>query len=375
LFAQSPPEELHLEQDHWTAWNPPSEFPEGSQVYVVQPGDTLWDLAQENFGDPYLWPQLWERNQYILDSHWIYPGDPLIMSVEVVPIDTLADAAIVEEPVSMDGSMDDSMGEEDMRFARASMAPSPLGTETDMYCSGFIAAADKSFPHEIVGSEAAALAPSIYGAKQRQTLEGKFGVINTLKSGLSTSDIVYVDGGRSAGMSAGSTYTMVSREEVVRHPLSGVRMGHFYRHLGRARILSVQPETAMAEIMHSCNPAEIGTLLMPFVPEPVPMARRAEMRPVNMPASDSAIESAGSIVHADHSLISLSAGNVVFIDRGAAQDVTPGDMFTIYRLNSPGLPAVVLGELAVLSVQDETAMAKILSSRYTIRLGDRVDPK
>jgi hypothetical protein len=50
-------------------------------------------------------------------------------------------------------------------------------------------------------------------------------------------------------------------------------------------------------------------------------------------------------------------------------------MFTIYRLNSPGLPAVVLGELAVLSVQDETAMAKILSSRYTIRLGDRVDPK
>jgi hypothetical protein len=346
---------------------------------VIQPGDTLWDLAQKNFGDPYLWPQLWERNQYILDSHWIYPGDPLIMSVEVVPIDALADAALAEEALSLDGSMDDSMddsmGEEDLRFTRASMAPSPLGSESDMYCSGFIAASDKSFPHEIVGSEAAALAPSIYGAKQRQTIEGKFGVINTLKSGLSTSDIIYVDGGRSAGMSAGSTYMMVSRQEVVRHPLSGVRMGHFYRHLGRARILSVQEETAMAEIMHSCNPAEIGALLMPFVPEPVPMARRTEMRPVNLPASDAVLESAGAIVHADNSLISLSAGNVVFIDRGASQDVTPGDMFTIYRLNNPGLPAVVIGELAVLSVQDDTAMAKIISSRYTVRLGDRVDPK
>ena len=109
LFAQSPPEDLHLEQDHWTAWDPPSEVPEGTQVYVVQPGDTLWDLAQSNFGDPYLWPQLWERNQYILDSHWIYPGDPLFMSVEVVPLDALAEAGVVQESMSMDGSMDGSM--------------------------------------------------------------------------------------------------------------------------------------------------------------------------------------------------------------------------------------------------------------------------
>ena len=81
------------------------------------------------------------------------------------------------------------------------------------------------------------------------------------------------------------------------------------------------------------------------------------------------------IVHADRNFLSLAAGQVVFIDRGAADDVTPGDMFTIYRLNNPGLPAVVLGELAVLSVQDSTAMAKVLSSRYTIRVGDRLDRK
>ena len=73
----------------------------------------------------------------------------------------------------------------------------------------------------------------------------------------------------------------------------------------------------------------------------------------------------------DHSLMSLGEGEVVFIDRGAAHDVTPGDVYTIYRLNNPGLPAVVLGELAVLSVHDDTSVAKILSSRYTVRVGDR----
>ena len=131
----------------------------------------------------------------------------------------------------------------------------------------------------------------------------------------------------------------------------------------------------MAEIMHSCHPAEIGAELMPFVQEPVPLGRRTGLRPVNMPASDTTLESGATIVHVDQNFVSLGQGAVVFIDRGAADDVTPGDMYTIYRLNNPGLPAVVLGELAVLSVRDSTAMAKVLTTRYVVRVGDRLDPK
>ena len=56
-------------------------------------------------------------------------------------------------------------------------------------------------------------------------------------------------------------------------------------------------------------------------------------------------------------------------------DVTPGDIYTIYRMNRPGLPPVVLGELAVLSVHSRSSVAKILRSRYTIFVGDRIDPK
>ncbi len=42
--ATTPPRELHLVGDHWTAWEPPVP-PEGVQVHVVVRGDTLWDLA------------------------------------------------------------------------------------------------------------------------------------------------------------------------------------------------------------------------------------------------------------------------------------------------------------------------------------------
>ena len=68
LAADTPPKTLHLVGDHWTAWDPPTPAP-GTTPYIIVRGDTLWDLANKQNGNPYLWPQLWERNQYIKDAH------------------------------------------------------------------------------------------------------------------------------------------------------------------------------------------------------------------------------------------------------------------------------------------------------------------
>ena len=94
LAADQPPGNLHWTGDHWTAWELPAAAPEGAKVHVVKPGDTFWALAKQNLGNPYLWPQLWEKNQYVLDAHWIYPGDPLLLDVAVQPA---ADAATTAE--------------------------------------------------------------------------------------------------------------------------------------------------------------------------------------------------------------------------------------------------------------------------------------
>ncbi len=375
LLAQDPPTNLHLEGDHWTAWNPPEQMPEGAEIYIIQRGDTLWDLAATFLGDPYLWPQIWERNQYILDAHWIYPGDPLVVSVEVVPVGELADTGTAGESGVPEAVPAEPMDERDSMFGRSTLTPSPLGSESDIYCSGFIGPDKQEFPYEVVGSEANALAPSIYGEKRKRNVRTRFGVINTVKNDLATPDIVYLDGGRNGGMSAGSMFTMVEPLDVVRHPLTRNRVGRFYRYLGRLRVLSVQDDTAIAEITDSCHPARIGAKLMPFVAEPVPLGRHTAARPVNLPASNDVLADAPVIVHTDFNYQSLGEGNVVFIDRGEAHEVTPGDIFTIYRMNYEGLPAVVMGELAVLAVHEETSVARILKSRYTVRVGDRLDMK
>ena len=382
--SDTPPSNLHQAADgHWTAWDPPTP-PEGAKVHIVVPGDTFWDLAQANLGNPYLWPQLWEKNQWVRDAHWIYPGDPLVIDLNVADASTLA-----QEPGAGEGEAvaegGEAAGDESAEADKGPLAgiapaggkenpPVALGAQDDIYCTGFIGDPEMAFGYAIIGSEYQVLSPQmltpVYGS-----IEGLYGSVDTVKYLLTQGDIVYVDGGRAAGLSPGTVFTAVAPGAIVEHPLSHDVLGRRYTYKGRLRILSVQETSAIAEIIQSCDGMVVGTLLKPFEPEPVPLARRTRLRPVNDPTTPEALAAAPMIVATSMDQISIGEDHVVFIDRGEADDVYPGDIFTIYRMNREAMPPVVLGELAVLSVQPHSALAKILISRYPVYVGDRLERK
>lgn len=372
VAADQPPRNLRQVGDHWTAWDPPTEFPEGAQVYTIVAGDTLWALAGRFYGNPYLWPQLWERNQYIRDAHWIYPGDPLLISLEVAAVEELAEEDLGGGAAGPEGEGEPT--DEGLDTSLASLEP--LGSEDDIYCSGYIGEDAEEFGYHLVGSEYSALSPSLEDTGLRRGVRrGIFGEQDAVKYKLSLGDIVYVDGGLAAGLSPGLLFSLVEPRERVRHPVSGDIVGRMYQYQGRVRLLTVNDDLAIGEIVQACDAISVGTGLKPFVPEPVPLGRRTGLRPPNVPIPAAALSDTAVILRGKDDIFSMGEDHVVFVSLGADAGVAPGDIYTIYRRNRQNLPPVVVGELALMSVHPRSSVARILSSRYTVHVGDHLEPK
>jgi hypothetical protein len=67
-------------------------------VHTVVAGDTLWDLSAKYLGSPWKWTEIWERNRFLTNPHYIYPG----IQVVIIPPGP-REIALGQEPSSASG--------------------------------------------------------------------------------------------------------------------------------------------------------------------------------------------------------------------------------------------------------------------------------
>ncbi len=338
-----PPQPLHLVGDHWTPYEPPSDFPEGTEVHTIVKGDTLWALAQTYLGDPYLWPQLWERNPYIRDSHWIYPGDPVVIDLAVVEPEAIVEEVIPEE-------IFEPLPAEPEEIAGG--VPHPLASSSDVYCFARLIKDESIFLFTINSAE-------------RMLAQNHY----------SEGDVVYIDGGAEQGIAAGDRFFILHRAEKVGvlHPVSNSSIGHPYPYVGQLKILCAQENTSIAEITFACDMVSLGDVLLPFRPIPVPLV----IDPDRTDRCDVANGNlTGYVIYSKDLVLTSATGQVVMVDMGEIDGLYAGQFATVFRDNPvEGMPRQLVGEIGILTVEEEYSTAIITRGWSPVVLGDRVELK
>jgi hypothetical protein len=140
---------------------------------------------------------------------------------------------------------------------------------------------------------------------------------------------------------------------------------------GWVRVVSVNESMAIASVEHFCGAIMAGDYLESFVAPTLPAMPERELA-----FDELDFQSLGRVLGGMENHSSGGAGDLMTIDRGSVQGVTPGARFAIYRdLHMDGVPLSSIGEGVVLTTGQSTSVARIIRSRDAVVTGDYVVPR
>jgi hypothetical protein len=341
--------------------------------YTVKPGDTLWDLSGRFLNNPWYWPKVWSYNPEIPNPHWIYPGN----QVRFFPATEGQPARV--EPVGPQQAVVEDEGLESPRelddFSRADMkAAQDYGEGDEVAVAGPYKVGYVS-PKGVLGRR-----DTFVTARELEE-SGLVSAAFEDKLLLSVHDKLYVRFRDPAAMGkVGRTYTIFRTVRPVLHPRTKEQLGWQTQVVGYARAVASDQRTTSVVVTQANDPIERGDRITEVVDRTVKMVpRRTNQRSIQ-----------GTIVSTEREATWLSAEHhLVFVDRGMADGVEEGNVFTVVRAGDPYgreidrdrmslqedpfLPAEVVGELLVVDAKERFSTALVVRSLRELFAGDRVE--
>lgn len=317
--------------------------------YVIQPGDTLWDIATAFMGSSAYWPKLWSFNDYITNPHWIYPGNVVVFRP----------GTLLEPPtVELDAEESDGYVTRSLEFESVAPACGP-----DVRFQGDIRSTTYQTPGFIAQPEDVEVWGEVFAAKRGAFMLGE-------------GDMIYLDVEDPDALDCGDVVMVYREGRKVRHPdARNLRYGRMHHVVAEARIVHREGDTLTAIIRESYGATKRGDKVGPAFPV------HAEMQ-VSEPRGDLD----GTVIArlGDETYSLAATDETIFVDRGRSDGLRVGNSFYVVHRNDPmqgldteddRIPAQVVGRVVVTHVEENVATAVVVDAADSIRVGDELTMK
>jgi hypothetical protein len=331
----------------------PAQVLDKEMDYIVKKGDTLWDISKRFYNDAFLWPRLWQQNQYITNPHEISPGDRIRLYPYKVLIEEEAKPLTVEA---------------------AKPSPPPQVSE---------ALPPLPPPPEIIRLT---IFPEVNSAgfiAEKMEGIGRIVAAKLHKVQLVAEDEIYLSFQKGISVKKGDQFTIFRVGEPLIHPITQKVIGRKVMILGTAVITKpAEGEAQTALITRSYEAMIVGDQVTPyFAPR-----EALDVKKVEQPLY-------GWIVAEQRKgKLEFVEGDVVYIDLGEEDHVQPGSIFNVLRrgavveypvvesdkkikkkeIRKVKLPDELIARLVVIKTQQRTSTAVIVQARLSVYIGDEV---
>jgi hypothetical protein len=398
-----PPKNLTKHADGHVSANAVPANTADFDVHTVVAGDTLSGIAGVVLKDINLWPQLWEQNEHIVNPHWIYPNDKILIRrvtriteavpPAVPPVAAAVDVPAVGEPrpptrLYVTPYVSPTAPIASSSFEAAPPRNFPEVKDSDLYCSGFIRSTAVSGDIKVTGM--AIPAPALAAG------DGNY---------------VHLGKGTRDGLRNGTTYQVVRSTRKIDSPSRRVGdqdLGTHYLEIAQVQVVSGQDTTALARVIQSCDAIEPGDLLLPYaraqfpaLPQRRPFSptmRSSGLMPGKIVMTKSVLLNFGSPFNGSPNFVGTSDqrlgglargiagdGGIVYVDIGKTSGAKPGDLFIVFRDmdttdssvsvagKKPEKRKTAIAEIVILRVEDRASTALVTYSTDGVGLGDYVE--
>lgn len=314
------------------------------ETYIIKERDTLWDITEKYFKDPFQWPDIWKNNDYIINPDLIFPGNKLLLR------------KLLKEEKKEIKIKRKIVKPRKKRIAKP-VTPAlpekiPVTNLSVFRAAGFIARGDFS-----VGS-------IIDSPLDRFTL--------------SKGDNVYTDVGPSKNATSEKKYSIYRVIKEVKHPVTQEDMGFLIKIVGTLKIKEFIKGRSVALITDSYEEIARNDLITDHIELEIPMIDPSLQPPKK--------NIQGYIISTKDERRSVGLRDIVYLDVGKNQGVVPGDRFIAYKIKEETTgtftkkvvfqyPKTTIGELKIISTRDETATALVTKSIHELGIGEKVEYK